>query len=202
MTRPKLSYFDFAGSRGEDCRLALFIAGVDFEDDRVRGNEWPSRKPEAPYGTMPILHVPDVGKLGESNAILLFIGLEHGLLPKDHWELARHVSILTAVEDVRWRFFPTNKIMDADEKQRARAELTESFLKPWARHVDAQVRGPFVGGETMSVADIKLHGVLRWILSGDLDYVPRTVFADRPKLLGVYEGVRAHPRVREWYDRG
>ena len=35
MTKPRLTYFDQAASRGEECRLALFIAGVDFEDNRI-----------------------------------------------------------------------------------------------------------------------------------------------------------------------
>jgi glutathione S-transferase len=37
MSRPRLIYFDFAGSRGEECRIALHLVGIDFEDVRVRG---------------------------------------------------------------------------------------------------------------------------------------------------------------------
>jgi len=36
MTKPKLTYFDAPVSRGEECRLALHLAGVDFEDIRIR----------------------------------------------------------------------------------------------------------------------------------------------------------------------
>ncbi len=36
MSKVKLSYFDFSGGRGEACRLALFLGGVDFVDDRVK----------------------------------------------------------------------------------------------------------------------------------------------------------------------
>ena len=32
MSKPRLIYFDFAGSRGEECRIALHLAGVDFDD--------------------------------------------------------------------------------------------------------------------------------------------------------------------------
>ena len=31
-----LTYFDFEGSRGLECRLALKAAGVPFEDVRIR----------------------------------------------------------------------------------------------------------------------------------------------------------------------
>ena len=41
MTKPKLTYFDAPVSRGEECRLALHLAGVDFEDDRLkRASGW------------------------------------------------------------------------------------------------------------------------------------------------------------------
>ena len=40
MSKPKLTYFDFSGSRGEECRLALFVADIDFEDERLPRNRW------------------------------------------------------------------------------------------------------------------------------------------------------------------
>ena len=36
MSKPRLTYFDFAGSRGEECRIALHLAGIDFDDVRVK----------------------------------------------------------------------------------------------------------------------------------------------------------------------
>ena len=54
MTKPKLTYFDAPVSRGEECRLALHIAGIDFEDDRIKGPDWPALKPKTPYGSMPV----------------------------------------------------------------------------------------------------------------------------------------------------
>jgi len=35
MANVKVTYFDFAGSRGEEVRLALAIAGVAFDDERI-----------------------------------------------------------------------------------------------------------------------------------------------------------------------
>ena len=54
MDKPRLIYFDFAGSRGEECRIALHLAGVDFEDVRVTGAKWKDLKPATPFGSMPI----------------------------------------------------------------------------------------------------------------------------------------------------
>ena len=37
MPNLKLTYFDFHGGRGETARLAMFIGGIAFEDDRLTG---------------------------------------------------------------------------------------------------------------------------------------------------------------------
>ena len=57
MARPKLIYFDAPVSRGEECRLALHIAGVDFEDVRINRKDWAALKPTTPFGGVPILRV-------------------------------------------------------------------------------------------------------------------------------------------------
>ena len=57
MPNLKLTYFDFHGGRGEPARLALSIAGIPFEDDRVPGADWPRRKPSTPFGSLPVLEV-------------------------------------------------------------------------------------------------------------------------------------------------
>src|SRR5512140_767473 len=71
MTKPKLIYFDAPVSRGEECRLALHLAGVDFEDVRIKPADWPAMKPQTPYGGMPILELPGQPPLAQSNAILV-----------------------------------------------------------------------------------------------------------------------------------
>ena len=78
MTKPKLTYFDAAASRGEECRLALHLAGVDFEDVRVKPADWAQLKNQTPYGGLPILELPGKPPLGQSNAILVLIGRKHG----------------------------------------------------------------------------------------------------------------------------
>ena len=57
MTKPKLIYFDAPVSRGEECRLALHLAGIDFEDVRIKSSDWPTMKEQAPYGGLPILEM-------------------------------------------------------------------------------------------------------------------------------------------------
>src|SRR3954452_22082143 len=107
MTRPRLTYFDAPVSRGEECRMALHLAGVDFEDVRIKFAEWPALKPTTPYGTMPFLELPGKPVLAHSNAILVYVGREHGLHPTDNFEAARHEGMMAHVEDLRAVLGPT-----------------------------------------------------------------------------------------------
>ena len=58
MSKPKLIYFDAPVSRGEECRLALHLSGVDFEDVRIASGDWPALKPKTPFGSLPVLELP------------------------------------------------------------------------------------------------------------------------------------------------
>ena len=200
MAKPKLTYFDFAGSRGEECRLALAVAGVEFEDNRIPSADWPALKPNTPWGNLPTFELEGRPALGQTNAILSYIGRQHGLLPSDPWEVAVHESLLAAGEELRGEVVPVMRMKDKDASVAARQALATGYLPAWGSFVEAQLgEGPFVGGEQISVADIKLFIVSKWFTSGIFDHVPAEVFDHCPKLLAVQRAVREHPRVVEWY---
>jgi len=98
MTKLKLTYFDAPTSRGEECRLALFVAGIDFEDHRLARAEWTALKPTTPFGSLPVLELAGKPPVSQSNAILAYVGRQHGLLPTDAWEALRLESLLSACE--------------------------------------------------------------------------------------------------------
>lgn len=202
---PKLTYFDFPASRGEECRLALHIAGVAFEDERLKGDDWPARKEQTPYGSLPTLEVEGHGVLAQSNAILVYIGREHGLHPRDNWLAARHEELMQAVEELRHTVGPVLRIQDPAEKLKAREELASGFLKRWGRNVERRLQelsaGPFVAGDAIHVADLKLYLAARWFSSGVVDHVPRDVFAEFPRLVGLERAVADHPKVVAWRNR-
>jgi glutathione S-transferase len=205
MTKPRLTYFDFAGSRGEECRIALHLAGVDFEDVRVKSADWPALKASTPFGAMPVLELPGRAPLAHSNAILVLIGRQHGLHPSDAFEAARHESLLCAAEELRHSISPTLRISDPEQKRAAREALAAKELATWGRQVEAELvslgDGPFAGGAAPQVADIKLYMVVRWLTSGTLDHVPTTVLDHCPRLLGLFRAVGAHPGVLSWLNR-
>jgi len=198
MAKPKLTYFDAPVSRGEECRLALHLAGVDFEDVRVKSADWPQLKNQTPFGSMPILELPGKPPLAQSNAILAYIGRSYGLHPTDLFEAARHEAVMAHVEDLRWNFAPTLRMQDP-EKKSAREALAATYMPQWAARAEKQIeQTPFFGGDKIHVVDLKLHMAVRWFNGGRVDYIPATIFNDFPKLNRIHDAVRDHAGVKAW----
>jgi glutathione S-transferase len=201
MATYKLTYFDAPVSRGEECRLALHVAGVDFEDNRIKSDGWPPLKEWAPFGALPVLETAGKPPLAQSNAILAYVGRKYGLHPKDPWEAARHEAILAAVEELRATLAPSGKIADPDEKKKAREELARGHMQAWGASVEKQIQGPFVAGAQIQVADIKLFTITGSFRRGALDHIPKDVFSKFEKLDALFDAVEKHPKVAEWRAR-
>jgi glutathione S-transferase len=202
MTKPRLIYFDAPVSRGEECRLALHLAGVEFEDVRVKREDWPALKSNMPFGTVPVLDMPGHPPLAQSNAILVFVGRQHGLHPQDVFEAARHEAMMCHVEDLRAVVGPTIRITDEAEKKKVREGLTASFLPTWAAQAEKQLGdGPFFAGAKLHVVDLKLHMAATWFAGGKVDHIPATIFSAFPKLMRVHDAVGGDARVKAWRAR-
>lgn len=201
MTKPTLTYFDIPTSRGEECRLALYVAGVPFTDERLTRAQWDARKAASPFGALPIFASEGRPPLAQSNAILRMLGTQHGLLPADAWESARHEAVMCSVEELRARLGPSGRIKDPHEKKQAREALANGYLPEWGGQIEKQITGRFLGGSAMSVADLKLFVVMTPLLDGKIDHIPPETFGPFPKLLALVDAVKAHPRIVEWYAR-
>jgi glutathione S-transferase len=199
MSKPKLTFVDAPVSRGEECRLALHIAGVDFEDVRIKQADWPTLKPTTPWGSLPLFELPGHPVLAQTNAILALIGRLHGLHPTDNFEAARHESMMLAVEDLRATVAATMRIKDDTAKKSAREDLSTGYLPTWGANAERQLGdGPFFAGSRIHVVDLKIHMALRWLKSGVLDHIPATVLDAFPKLNRVHDAVGDHERVKAW----
>ena len=191
-----LTYFGFDSSRGLECRLALSAAGVEFEDIRLAREQWMALKPTTPFGALPVLTVGD-RRLAQSNAILGDIGRTHGLHPADAWGAAEHDAILASVEDLRSKL-PDIRNLDADAAKAAREAFLEGWVTQWARTVSDRITGPFLEGDKLCVADLKLTVVLRSVRSGTYDHIPATSLDAWPKLVALQAAVEAVPALQVW----
>jgi len=192
-----LTYFDYDGSRGLECRLALTTAGVDFEDIRVTRDQWLTLKSTLPYGALPVLTV-DGSALPQSTAILGYVGRSYGLHPSDPWKAAEHDALMLSVEDLRAKI-PGAKGLDEAALKAAREAFAVGWLHTWATTVSERVTGPYVDGDHLSVTDVKLYVILRAFINGGYDHIPGSYFDAHPKLQHLHAAVDAHPAVQGYF---
>jgi prostaglandin-H2 D-isomerase / glutathione transferase len=200
---PKLTliYFDFDGGRGEAARLIMHLGGMAFEDRRIAGKDWPAHRDQTPFQAVPVLEV-DGKPLTQSNTINRYLGRLAGLYPKDDWQATLSDEIMDAVEDISSRIGATIALADAD-KQKAREALAAG---PLPRHLEQlQLRLKAGGGEwffeqRLTVADLKVHGLIRWLRSGALDHIPKDIVDRLAPLLAQHaERVTHHPKIAAYY---
>jgi prostaglandin-H2 D-isomerase / glutathione transferase len=191
-----LTYFDFDGSRGLECRLALTAAGVAFDDNRVNREQWAALKPTVPFGAMPVLD-HNGRKLAQSTAILRYVGGTHAMHPADAWTAAEHDALMHSVEDLRHKM-PGAGLSD-DDKKSAREAFGAGWLTQWAATVEARIAGPFIEGATLNVADIKLYVILRAFFSNTYDHIPGSFFDSYPKIKALYAAVDGHAGIKAYF---
>jgi prostaglandin-H2 D-isomerase / glutathione transferase len=203
MAKLKLTYFDFDGGRGEPARLALFIAGIPFEDQRIAGKDWPAFRSTTPFFAMPTVEV-DSRVMTQSNSINRYVGKLTGLYPKDDWQAFLCDEIMDAAEDIGTRIGHTIDLPD-EAKRKAREELVSGRLTRYLEQFQGRLGaagGEYFADGRLTVADLKVSMLIRWLRSGALDHIPKDL-VDRvaPQLVKHFDRVANHAKVTEYYRR-
>lgn len=177
----KFSYFDVRG-RGELCRYVFYAAGRDFEDDRVKGEDWPSMKPNTPFGQMPVLDV-DGKKLAQSGSIARYLAREFGLAGKDSWEQALVDQYMGLIEDMFTEIVKVFFEKDEEKKKELQKNLQDvvfpKFLGLFDKALEAN-GGKYFVGNAVSLADLA-------VLNG-FD----TPLKNNPKLMDSFPNLKSH----------
>ncbi|WP_319545494.1 glutathione S-transferase family protein [Ruegeria conchae] len=181
--------------------IALEEAGLEYEAvqlDFAGGEQTkPAYRQINPKGRVPALAV-DGGILTETGALLEFVAAkapEVGLVPADPVMAARmrevmyylastmHVNHAHKLRGPRWA---DKKASWKDMKDKVPQTMTEScdYI------VSNGLRGPFVLGETLSLADAYLYVVCSWLEGDGVDV---SAF---PKIIAFREAMEARPSVQ------
>ena len=112
----KITYFNGKG-RAESTRLALVVGGIDFEDERIKGEEFAKRKANGDFvfGSLPAMTVIDgdnkASSYAQSDAMLRYCGKLAGLYPtSDHLNAMQIDMVVGALEDVVIDIFKDNSL--------------------------------------------------------------------------------------------
>jgi len=201
MSKLALTYFDFDGGRGEAARLALTLGGIAFEDKRIPGKDWPALRDKTPFLAMPVLEV-DGKAITQSNTLNRYLGKLAGLYPKDDWQAALCDEVMDAVEDISTRIGNTIQL-GPDEKKKAREELAAGHLPRYLEQLQKRLQaagGEYFADKRLTVADLKVFMLIRWLKSGALDHIPADLVARvAPELLKHLERVSGHAKIAAYY---
>lgn len=201
MPQLKLTYFDFDGGRGEPARLALHIGGIPFENRRVGFKDWEALRDTMPFRALPVLEV-DGRPVAQSNAINRYVGKLAGLYPQDDLQALLCDEVMDAVEDMDFQIGSTIG-MGPEEKKKAREALVAGPLPRYLEQFQARLvaaGGEYFADRRLTVADLKVWMLVRWLRSGMLDDIPKDL-VDRlaPQLVKHAERLAAQPQIAAYY---
>ncbi|VDK20391.1 unnamed protein product [Anisakis simplex] len=202
----KLTYFDIRGL-GEGARLIFHQAGVQFEDHRVKKEDWPALKPTTPFGQMPLLDV-DGDVIAQSAAIYRYLGRQFGLAGKTPMEEAQVDSIYDEWKDFAAEAKPYFMVYAAFERRiklsvrHLQAKIEKEVLIPARdKHMPLITKfleksgSNFLVGNSLTWADIVISDQLltyqNWV-PGFLE--------PYPLLLKFVENVRSQPNIKKWME--
>ncbi len=201
MTSYKLTYFDFAGGRGEPIRIALHAAGIDFEDKRLTFPEFSKIRQGTPFNALPVFEIDGV-PVSQSNAIGRYVGKLAGLYPDDDLQALYCDETLDAVEDVS-QYIGRTLGLEGEELRLAREKLVDGWLTTIIKGLGVLLKrggGQYFVDNRLSIADLKVLMLTRWLRSGALDHVPKDL-VDRiaPNLVEHQVRIDAEPQVIAYY---
>jgi len=193
----KLTYFNVM-ARAEPIRVLFAQAGVEYEDCRIKGEEWQALKPKVPSGGLPILEV-DGKMLTQSKAIERYVAKELNLAGSNAFETAQCDAVIEAIVECQQEIKPLFAEKDEEKKVELRKEVLEKMKPKLARIQDSYLapNGDVFVGKTITVADIELF-VFAELVSNMLKEDP---LANYPKLSALREKVGKEPKIAAWVKK-
>ncbi|XP_067008870.2 glutathione S-transferase-like [Anabrus simplex] len=191
----KLTYFDFRGL-GEPIRYLLSYGGADFEDNRIKMEDWPKFKSSTPYGKMPLLEV-DGKEVYQSLAICRYLAKQFKLIGSNDWEALQIDCTVDTITDLRLAISGAYYYEENEEAKAKKIQILQKETLPmYLSKLDKQVKdngGHFVGGK-LTWADLYFASVNdTWgVVLGKLPT------DDYPNLKVVYDKVNALPAIKAW----
>lgn len=218
----KLTYFDIEGA-AEPIRLALVLAGADFEDDRVGFADWPALKPTTPFGQVPLMTVDNGPVRTQSGAMLRWVGstLSETLYPANKvFDIEEAIGVFEDLEKAWMPSFymamkPANfgraeGFEKTEEGQKTVAAMRTDFvankLPLYLTHLTSLLEKNdnkwLASTDAPTIADCKVVAFLRNFTRGHIDSVPADCLEKHPKIVEYIKRFCALEQVKGRYTTG
>lgn len=189
-------YFDIPGGRAEPIRMMFHCAGVEFEDRKIKKEDWPEFKKSngdlLPFGQVPVLEV-DGTVIAQSFAILSYLADEFGMHGKTNLERAKCTMLYHGLIDIFQKLATCLRETDEAKKANILREFLGTQLPDSLRVYEEKFvpKEGFLLGEDVSLADICLS------LSMDKQPVSPEAF---PRITALCERVKNIPNLKKYMD--
>jgi glutathione S-transferase len=198
----KLTYFDAPG-RAEPIRCALRLSGLPFEDIRLKFPEFMAAKAQGalPLGSVPVLEVDGIAVV-QTAAILRYVARigDSTLYPTAPWAALVVDSVLDTFNDTLSNALtPSLFERDTEKKLAMRAAFAAGPMARAYAYVESLLErsgGPFIGANTLTIADLVVASQVLAIRSGALDGLTNDHLAPYPRVNALADAYLAHPGIR------
>lgn len=212
--RPKgklaLKYFDIAG-RAEPIRLVLALGEYNFQDIRLRGEEWGEKEKETcPYRQVPVLYI-DGAPMAQTKAVLRYLGRVTQfqgkfLYPSDPYVAAKVDEQMDSFDDLWILLAPTYRIQNQVQKEQARQRLFEEgearfLIDIFEKTLEKSTNGFVIAEAGFSVADLMFFAFLSMVRSGFVEGLGPKLLSGYPNIPKHKEMVAAIPEVQKYYKK-
>ncbi len=177
MSKLTLTYFPLPG-KAYVARVCLGIAKVDWEDEKISGEELVVRRGTAgrsatiPLGQLPTLTLPSGAVITQSAAIARYAAKLANLYPTDPEQALLVDEIIDTVNDIGSAIpRPTDASLVKTQREEFAAGKLNIYFSFLAEKLAAN-NGPFLAGSVYSVADIYLYQVVKFIRKAVYDHIP------------------------------
>ena len=218
----KLTYFNIEGV-AEPVRLALALAGQEYEDDRIEFSAWKDTKATTPYGALPLMTVDDGPVRTQSMAMLRWVGTtcSKTLYPAD--KLYQVEEAIGVLEDINKAWQPNLYISlrphnygypEGFSKTDEGKELCKKMRQTWIKdelpkYLDRIVGlldradGWIVPGTSEpTIADCLAAAQLRTFTRGHVDHVDTQCLETHPKVVAYLQKFFDLPQIKGRYTNG
>jgi len=193
----KLTYFPAKG-RGEVIRILLSLAGEEFEDERISGEDWAKFKPQTPLKAMPVLSMKGRPLVCQTNAICRYLARKYGFYGCNPWEELLVDEVVEAVQDL-----VSEKVKAFFEKdENKKAELAKSFLEntlpkflDYFRLRSKDAKNGYIVGSKITLADVMVFSFVDMQFS-----TGQTFFEEYPEIMKHYELIKSNPKIAAWLE--
>ena len=207
-------------------RLGFILAGVDFEDNRIKFPDWAELKPKTPNGKLPVLEIDGGPMKTQSMAMLRWAAAKYSdtLYPlNDPDTIFAAEEVIGLLDDYKNSWIPCMYVGRAaeayghpegfgssDEGKATVKKLREKWVKEEApklaasleKFLDKNDNKWLASKDAPTIADCVVIPFLRSFTRGHVDHVPTTVWNEHPKIVDYIKRFCTLDGVKGRYDNG